>query len=128
MSVFPTACLPFLQTFSSPVVVDLTNDSGVEDEGVVDLTSSIQVCVCVCVCVRVCVCVCARVRVCVCVRLCVRVCVCVCVCVCEGVLSYACLDLPNSDTNHKQLYQLHRHVAISSTYNRAPALPAGLQL
>ena len=40
------------RTPSDASVVDLTNDSSLEDEGVViDLTTSFQVCVCVCVCV-----------------------------------------------------------------------------
>ena len=41
----------------TPSVVDLTNDSGLEDEDVIDLTTSFQVSVCVCVCVCMCVCV-----------------------------------------------------------------------
>ena len=43
------------RTPSDSSVVDLTNDSGMEDEGVIDLTSfqvRVLVCVCVCVCVR----------------------------------------------------------------------------
>jgi hypothetical protein len=35
------------RTPSDASVVDLTNDSGMEDEDVIDLTTSFQVCVCV---------------------------------------------------------------------------------
>ena len=41
------------RTPSDSSVVDLTNDSGMEDEDVIDLTSfQVRVLVCVCVCVR----------------------------------------------------------------------------